>query len=82
MFFEGSSICNDIKVVLEKWQHDFTALLIVNSKMNAETCSTTENDIENDMLDQDTIILEIVKDVQKAILGKAAGINLSSILGS
>ena len=70
---DDGSICEDVKTVLNKWQNDFCKLLNVDTDVQVE--DNIVNNTKNVNLDKDICILEVVKAVEKAKLGKAAGID-------
>lgn len=68
------SISSDVKIVLQKWQKEFSSLLNVEYNINVDFGNSV--DIKNTALDAEISILEIIKAVHKAKVGKAAGIDL------
>jgi len=72
---ENGTVSDNVKTVLAKWQKDFCLLLNTDTVVNNASIGNTQTNNNHD-LDKDINILEIVKAVETAKRGKAAGIDL------
>ena len=72
---DDGSITNDVKIVLVKWQKEFSNLLNVENNIHMNVSNNASAPNVNNDLDAGISITEIVKAVENAKRGKAAGID-------